>query len=237
MGIKVINKASKGLGPQLQKLVSVCEKCVASAKGASYQQRKKWFGNGFDNAKVQACLDHLYQWTTDPACSIYFKASTEDDIASAKIKTAQTKQLGGQMPIGKGITIALGKHWRSGGAVDGDRLLAVIHEVTHKVIHTLDIVDKQVVSNYPPTVRAQIPSALLNSAREYYGFKRVLELRDKSSQGATLNADNWAYFIAEQRSSDSNIRFLSKQQETDRGEHWDTYSPDTGAPISTGEFV
>lgn len=234
MSIKIINKTTLG---SLDHFVAAFETCVANAQSASTAQKTKWFGNGYNNTKVVKCLGDLSSWATNSSCSMYFKSTSENDIASAKIKTNEAKLLGGGLPFGKGITIGLGTNWNASGAVDGDRLLAIIHEVTHKVIHSLDIVDNSVIPNYSSTIRSQIPGNLLSSGREYYGFKRVLELRNMSTAAAILNADNWAYFIAEFRATNSCIRFLSKDNELTRGSNWGGYTPDTTTAINTGAFL
>ena len=109
--------------------------------------------------------------------------------------------------------------------------------MTHAVICTLDVADAVALSGYPTNVVNQIPGSFRGAGKVYYGMKNVFALRDSSTITAVLNAENWAYFLAEGRGQTANLRFLTSSSEAKRtGIGWDRYDTSSGMMIINGEL-
>ena len=223
---------------EVERLARIVGDCIDNADGLDVAARRKWFGHGYHASTVERCIGIMQDWkqTTPRGLCISYQTRF-DDLASSPLK-AKSKRLIGQTEVGTGrwnIPIRLGTNWLSHGTASGDRLIALIHEMTHNVICTLDVYDRTAMDDYDDEVKAQVPSDFITEGKVYYGMKNVFDLASKSSVAAVLNAENWAYFLAEARGNGALLRFLSMQSERDRtAAGWGNYDMKTAYLINDG---
>jgi hypothetical protein len=223
---------------EVKRLADLVGVCIDNAGALGSEIRSKWFGVGFNNTLVEKCISAMTKWKKDTHRGLNVKyRGTEDDLASAPLYDKH-KQLLGEGKIGdSSVSINLGKNWLCKGAATGCKLISLLHEMTHGVICTLDVADNTALAGYPQNVKNQIPTNFLTAGKVYYGMKNVFALRDASSRAAVLNAENWAYFLAEGRGKTANLRFLTSTSEAKRTKAgWNNYDVSSGFMIINGEL-
>ena len=228
-------------GMSLDTLGGIAEDCLkAAAKSTNAVKKKKWFGLAASDARIPDCLKTMVKWADTGI--IYFerpRKPVQASMAASPLHSGtRNKLFAKDYHTSSGIRIQIHPRWNSGSAVDGDRLIAILHEMTHWIIHTLDVADTDVLDTCYDRIKGQLPTKYLKSGKVYYGMINAKRLaRKDGGKAAILNAENWAYFIAEFRTSMHAIRFLSSNQETARTKNKWTVDFNAKDAVSVGPFV
>lgn len=162
-------------------ILTACYNLVFKAATNPIAARKQtWFGNSgaTRSADIDSRAAKIQNFIRDSNRTIYFVCAVSPG-SIASYAQYQKEKVDGGLPLNqckKDPRIILGDGFRSGAYSWGDKVISILHEISHMTIGTLD---QQVGA----------------PARDAYGAEAALELREDNHQDAFRNADNWAYYF------------------------------------------
>lgn len=165
-------------GELYKKYLAAYQIASAAAEYPDQKKKKDWFGaNGDTKSKQIDELSKKIKQFINSRNTFSFRCSNVAGDMAFYSQKPKDKVFGGRPlnSLSKNPSICLGCGFHSSKYSWGEKVIAIIHEITHMAIGTSD--------------------EKMQNGQDAYGSMNCSKLKDEDPDKAYRNADNWAYYF------------------------------------------